>query len=686
MMEIGLETLLHLHYNGWYMRHFNTSSPRTSNSTSTSASSSTPTAHTPWPSSSSSSTVANSHSRLSTGTSTIAEYHYPHIIPQSNDTDTDIQWSADGNYTSTQGDADYYNTSDFGRIFYWTVDRTSHADADADRQRRNNTANVHSGIAAAHQSAAGNLSSSDYYILNITDDLSTLPTAFPMINTTQRENAGTATLSLLPDTMDITLYNTTTNITTNDTCVWSVEDMNLWATIACVLIVAGFLGNLLVCMAIITERRLQSPTTKFLFSLAVADLFVSVFVMPLGIVVEIYGGSWPLDFSMCVLYNFSDITGCTASIMHMCFISIDRYLGISRPLKQRNRSNSVIHLKIAFVWIITLAISSPVIFVSLHDPSNVLPTPCLCTMDNQYIMVAGSFTAFFLPLAVMAFMMGLTVKLLREQARWSEGKREAGGAVSRSRTAIKRRPQERAPPERCKARYRSDSNSGEHRRSNGNVGVSHNEESSASDISPDEPLATSNSPTRSSKGVSKMQAAVNLFNRRRQKKLSAQKVDSEKKATKVLSIVFALFVACWTPFFVNNLWMGACLFNGYDCSPKPIVLKVFLWLGWASSIVNPVVYTVVNPLFRKAFFRLLCCPFSKDAGQQCRRQLQRTVQNCREWSSLSGSCSTTGCTGGPSNNKRAILLPNSDSTHFKPNVKWNPTFLTALALDNETPV
>lgn len=51
---------------------------------------------------------------------------------------------------------------------------------------------------------------------------------------------------------------------------------------AVIFILAGGLGNILVCMAIAWERRLQNVTNYFLLSLAVADLLVSLFVMPLG--------------------------------------------------------------------------------------------------------------------------------------------------------------------------------------------------------------------------------------------------------------------------------------------------------------------------------------------------------------------------------------------------------------------
>lgn len=49
-----------------------------------------------------------------------------------------------------------------------------------------------------------------------------------------------------------------------------------------VFIIAGGIGNILVCLAVLLDRRLQNVTNYFLLSLAIADLLVSLFVMPLG--------------------------------------------------------------------------------------------------------------------------------------------------------------------------------------------------------------------------------------------------------------------------------------------------------------------------------------------------------------------------------------------------------------------
>lgn len=62
-----------------------------------------------------------------------------------------------------------------------------------------------------------------------------------------------------------------------------VQEDNYWALLAIILVVVTAGGNILVCLAITWERRLQNVTNYFLMSLAITDLMVAVLVMPFAI-------------------------------------------------------------------------------------------------------------------------------------------------------------------------------------------------------------------------------------------------------------------------------------------------------------------------------------------------------------------------------------------------------------------
>lgn len=77
--------------------------------------------------------------------------------------------------------------------------------------------------------------------------------------------------------------------TTSVTIIGGNHLNNWWALLALALVVATAGGNILVCLAITWERRLQNVTNYFLMSLAITDLMVAVLVMPLGILTLVRG-------------------------------------------------------------------------------------------------------------------------------------------------------------------------------------------------------------------------------------------------------------------------------------------------------------------------------------------------------------------------------------------------------------
>jgi len=85
-------------------------------------------------------------------------------------------------------------------------------------------------------------------------------------------------------------------------------------------------------------------------------------------------------------------------------------------------------------------------------------------------------------------------------------------------------------------------------------------------------------------------------------------VRTERKAARVIGAVFAVFVTCWTPFFVLNLSLGVC---GPACRQAVVgiggLYSVFLWLGYVASTLNPIVYTAFNGTFRRTFADLITC-------------------------------------------------------------------------------
>lgn len=79
-------------------------------------------------------------------------------------------------------------------------------------------------------------------------------------------------------------------------------------------------------------------------------------------------------------------------------------------------------------------------------------------------------------------------------------------------------------------------------------------------------------------------------------------LSKERRAARVLGIVMGVFVLCWLPFFLMYVILPFCP----QCSIAPKTVNFITWLGYVNSALNPVIYTVFNNDFRKAFLKILC--------------------------------------------------------------------------------
>ncbi|KAH6925496.1 hypothetical protein HPB50_006188 [Hyalomma asiaticum] len=301
--------------------------------------------------------------------------------------------------------------------------------------------------------------------------------------------------------------------------LWSAEKKSsseAWISLAlslCLgaLIGATAVGNALVCLSVCLVRRLRHPSNHLLVSLAASDLCVALLVMPPAMYLELSGHRWDLGRAACDAWVSVDVASCTASILNLCMISVDRYLAITRPLTYGvRRTARRAWACIGAVWLLAALISVPPLLVLGNEHGTPDTPTCLVCQHLAYQLYA-TLGAFYIPLAVMLFVYW---RIHRAAKKVIEAEHRARpGPRSRSLRVVLR----------------------------------------------------------------------------------------ERKASITLGIILTAFTACWLPFF------ALALVRPLGGKPLPEVAHSFaLWLGYANSALNPVIYVTFHHDFRRAFRDLLC--------------------------------------------------------------------------------
>lgn len=154
--------------------------------------------------------------------------------------------------------------------------------------------------------------------------------------------------SSFPEIGESNYLNNITNINKNWTTLITV---GLYGSVMGFIIVASICGNLLVIVSVMRHRKLRIITNYFVVSLAFADMLVAMGAMTFNASVQITH-KWLFGYFMCDVWNSLDVYFSTASILHLCCISVDRYYAIVKPFKYPiNMTKKVVAIMLLNTWL-----------------------------------------------------------------------------------------------------------------------------------------------------------------------------------------------------------------------------------------------------------------------------------------------------------------------------------------------
>lgn len=279
----------------------------------------------------------------------------------------------------------------------------------------------------------------------------------------------------------------------NGTCVNITLDSQVISVgiFLAVFILAAIVGNILVILSVLCNKHLQTVTNFFIVNLAIADLLLSIIVLPFSASLEVLG-CWVFGRIFCNIWAAVDVLCCTASILSLCIISIDRYIGVKYCLKyptiMTERKAGVI---LVVVWVSSMVISiGPLL--GWKEPPPIDESICSITEEPGYALFSSLFS-FYLPLMVILFMYTRVYIVARR--------------TTKSLEAGVKRERDHSMEVVLRIHYRS---------------------------APDD--ASTSSKTKAHPFRSSLSVRLMKFSR-------------EKKAAKTLAIVVGMFIFCWLPFF-----------------------------------------------------------------------------------------------------------------------------------------
>ena len=427
-------------------------------------------------------------------------------------------------------------------------------------------------------------------------------------------------------------YNATEKITFGHIPKYDLPVLVVICIVLSALILVTILGNVFVISAVCLERSLRGVSNYLILSLAVTDLMVAVLVMPLSLVNEI-SVNWFFGNEVCDLWISVDVLCCTSSILHLVAISLDRYRGVSNIDYIRRRCARQIIIMIVIVWIVSIMISIPPLF-GWKDPDNDPERQghCIISQDLGYTLFS-TIGAFYCPLTLMVVLNFKIYVAARSRIRKKNfmGRNKPVSSTFTNTDLNTTR----------KSSSASDISQEGYTAINGSVAMTcalndMNDDSNAQ-VSDDGDLGPPNTesgpcylvvPTNNiyKPGFQSNQTNGHSANqnhtrhtsfskplennnhkkvRRRdadKKRKDKLEMKRERKAARVLGIITGAFIACWLPFFVLAVLGPFC---GMKCNLPPELFSFCLWLGYFNSSLNPVIYTIFNPSFRKAFHKIL---------------------------------------------------------------------------------
>lgn len=126
--------------------------------------------------------------------------------------------------------------------------------------------------------------------------------------------------------------------------------------------------------------------------------FFFITVLPFSLLNEVLE-KWIIGQEMCVIWCVVDVLCCTASILNLLIISLDRWLAISYPMRYHSFATPKrAIIAIILVWFLSILICLPPVFGWRKEPSD--ENKCELTDEIGYV-IYSALGSFWIPSIIL---------------------------------------------------------------------------------------------------------------------------------------------------------------------------------------------------------------------------------------------------------------------------------------------
>ncbi|XP_037614529.1 cholecystokinin receptor type A [Sebastes umbrosus] len=326
------------------------------------------------------------------------------------------------------------------------------------------------------------------------------------------------------------------------------------------------LGNSLIIVVLVRNRRMRTVTNLFLLSLAISDLMVSLFCIPFTLIPNLMR-DFIFGTGMCKLVMYFMGVSVCVSTFNLVAISLERYSAICNPLTSRSwQTKSHAAKVITATWVASFILMLPYPISSGLKPftrhNNSTGFMCRLVWPNDVIQqswyVSLLLLLFLIPGIVMMTAYGLICMELYRGISFELSSRKSSRERQSSTGSIK--------PGDSDGCYLQPS-----KKKSFSLGSGSSRKSTVSRVCGSSP--------------------GNLM--------------AKKRVIRMLLVIVFLFFLCWTPVFVVNAWQAFDRRSAYRLTGAPI--SYIHLLSYTSACVNPIIYCFMNKRFRQGMLSTFTC-------------------------------------------------------------------------------